>query len=107
VPTVPVLGESGPVVRRAAPVKLFSSRQFDRLTTDSSGPASPAAHPARYTHEKAGVDRQRMYALASKMPGFVSFKRYSSEDGMRLPSSGSSPRRHWRRGGTIPSTLRG
>jgi len=24
---------------------------------------------------------QGMYALASKMPGFVSFKRYSSEDG--------------------------
>ncbi len=24
---------------------------------------------------------QRMYALASKMPGFLSFKRYSSDDG--------------------------
>ena len=40
------------------------------------------------TQLRAGIDSaeyqkaaQRMYALASKMPGFVSFKKYSSDDG--------------------------
>jgi hypothetical protein len=47
VSAMPVLGESRPLVRRATPMRPSPRRQIDRPTSERSGPASPAAQPAR------------------------------------------------------------
>jgi hypothetical protein len=51
VPAVSVLGESRPLVGTDPPLSMLRRFRTDRLTSDWSGPASPAAQPERLAAE--------------------------------------------------------